>query len=173
MHLLVTLWVANPSGCAPAPAAPSREAELDALRADLDLLISEVDTLRGAVVACAPDDDADVAPTREQVCAGNELFDAVQASPLAGWGRIMAHQGADGAHDGYRLSAIRADSPLAMLGLRNGDIVHAVNGISVLSDDMNDLYGELTREGLPTEITLTVTRSGRPVELVVSANCTL
>jgi len=37
--------------------------------------------------------------------------------------------------DGFRLSAIRTGSPLDQLGLKNGDIVHAVEGFSLLNVD--------------------------------------
>jgi type II secretion system protein C len=40
----------------------------------------------------------------------------------------VPHRGPDGQVDGYRLSAIRRGSLLQKLGIKNGDIVHAVNG---------------------------------------------
>lgn len=39
--------------------------------------------------------------------------------------RVLPHAGPDGAHDGVRLSAIRADSLATRLGLKNGDVAHA------------------------------------------------
>lgn len=50
---------------------------------------------------------------------------------LSKMARAMPHKGADGSTDGYRLSGIRRNSPLYALGIRNGDVVHSVNGTSL------------------------------------------
>ena len=42
--------------------------------------------------------------------------------------RVVAHKGADGQIDGYRISSIRKGSLFDKLGIKNGDIVHGVNG---------------------------------------------
>ncbi len=42
--------------------------------------------------------------------------------------RVVPHKGDDGAIDGYRLSAIRHGSLFDKLGIKNGDVVHTVNG---------------------------------------------
>lgn len=47
---------------------------------------------------------------------------------LAGQVKVAPHKGADGEIDGFRLSAIRRGSLLEKLGIKNGDIVHGVNG---------------------------------------------
>lgn len=47
--------------------------------------------------------------------------------------RAIPHRGSDGQIDGYRLSGIRRNSPLDKLGIKNGDIVHAVNGQGLTS----------------------------------------
>ena len=52
----------------------------------------------------------------------NDVVAPFRAS-AAGLGRALLHRGADGAFDGYRLSAIRADSLLDRLGVKNGDVV--------------------------------------------------
>jgi general secretion pathway protein C len=52
---------------------------------------------------------------------------------LAGQMRVAPHKGADGAVDGYRLSAIRKGSLFDKLGIKNGDIVHGVNGSPLTS----------------------------------------
>jgi general secretion pathway protein C len=49
--------------------------------------------------------------------------------------RVVAHKGADGAVDGYRLSAIRRGSLFDKLGIKNGDIVHGVNGQALTSTE--------------------------------------
>jgi hypothetical protein len=50
---------------------------------------------------------------------------------LATLGRVLLHRGSDGAYDGYRLSAVRRNSPLDLLGFKNGDLVHQVVGVPV------------------------------------------
>jgi type II secretion system protein C len=47
--------------------------------------------------------------------------------------RVRPHRDSDGNVDGYRLSAIRRGTILDKLGVKNGDIVHEVNGYSLNS----------------------------------------
>ena len=47
---------------------------------------------------------------------------------LANQVRVRPHRDSDGNVDGYRLSAIRRGTLLDKLGIKNGDIVHEVNG---------------------------------------------
>lgn len=47
--------------------------------------------------------------------------------------RVRPHRDTDGNVDGYRLSAIRRGTLLDKLGVKNGDIVHEVNGYSLNS----------------------------------------
>ncbi len=54
---------------------------------------------------------------------------------LAGQMRVAPHKGSDGAIDGYRLSAIRRGSLFDKLGIKNGDIVHGVNGNPLTSTE--------------------------------------
>lgn len=42
--------------------------------------------------------------------------------------RVVPHKGSDGQIDGYRVSSIRKNSLFDKLGIKNGDIVHGVNG---------------------------------------------
>lgn len=49
--------------------------------------------------------------------------------------RVVPHKGPDGEIDGYRLSAIRRGSLFDKLGIKNGDVVHAVNGMALTSTD--------------------------------------
>ncbi|MDP2307520.1 MAG: type II secretion system protein GspC [Pseudomonadota bacterium] len=49
--------------------------------------------------------------------------------------RVVPHKGSDGAIDGYRLSAIRKGSLFEKLGIKNGDIVHGVNGQGLTSTE--------------------------------------
>ena len=52
---------------------------------------------------------------------------------LAAQVRAYPHKGPDGQIDGYRLSSIKPTSLYARLGIKNGDIVHAVNGTALTS----------------------------------------
>lgn len=52
---------------------------------------------------------------------------------LSKMARAIPHRGPDGNVDGYRLSGIRRGSPLDQLGVKNGDIVHGVNGTGLSS----------------------------------------
>ena len=54
-------------------------------------------------------------------------------------GRALLHRGPDGEFDGYRLSAIRRNTLADQLGIKNGDVVHSVNGQSLnsMSNAMN------------------------------------
>ena len=47
---------------------------------------------------------------------------------LSRMGRALLHRGPDGEFDGYRLSAIRRGTIADALGIRNGDVIHSVNG---------------------------------------------
>ena len=64
-------------------------------------------------------------------------------------GRALLHRGPDGEFDGYRLSAIRRNTLADQLGIKNGDIIHAVNGqplnSSTVRDDLPTIRYEPTR----------------------------
>lgn len=49
--------------------------------------------------------------------------------------KASPHRGPDGQIDGFRLSAIRKGSLFDKLGIKNGDIVHAVNGREITSTE--------------------------------------
>ena len=52
---------------------------------------------------------------------------------LIGKVRAVPHKGDDGSVDGFRLSAIRRGSLLDKLGIKNGDVIHGVNGTPLTS----------------------------------------
>lgn len=82
---------------------------------------------------------------------------------LSSMGRALLHRGPDGQYDGYRLSAIRRGSLADQMGIRNGDIIHSINGIP-----MNSLEGAMQAyEKLRSESNLEVevTRRGQPTKL--------
>lgn len=94
-----------------------------------------------------------------------EVFDKYLNDPegIAGLGRALLHRGPDGEYDGYRLSAIRRNSIADQLGIKNGDIVHSVNG-----QPLNSVQAAMGAfGGLKTEskFCFEVSRRGSPTEL--------
>ncbi|MEC8194440.1 MAG: type II secretion system protein GspC [Myxococcota bacterium] len=64
-----------------------------------------------------------------------ETFDKILENPdkLAGQIRAVPHTDDSGKVDGYRLSGIRRSSLFRKLGIKNGDVVHSVNGNDLTS----------------------------------------
>ena len=78
-------------------------------------------------------------------------------------GRALLHRGPDGEFDGYRLSAIRRNTLADKLGIRNGDVVHSVNGQSLNSvQSAMEAYQTMTNENA---FSFEVTRRGQKVAL--------
>ncbi len=82
---------------------------------------------------------------------------------LSRMGRALLHRGPDGNFDGYRLSAIRRGSLPDQLGIRNGDVIHAVNGMKLDSvQGAMNAYQTLQNE---TGFSFEVTRRGQTMNL--------
>ncbi len=84
-------------------------------------------------------------------------------SGLSKMGRALLHRGPDGEYDGYRLSAIRRGTLADKLGIRNGDVVHSVNGM-----ELNSVQGAMQAlQALQSEDALKfeVTRRGQRMTL--------
>jgi general secretion pathway protein C len=82
--------------------------------------------------------------TVPQSVVDNALLDL---DKLASQVRVRPHRDADGNVDGYRLSAVRRGTLLDKLGIKNGDIVHEVNGYP-----LNSSSGAMTAfQSLQTE----------------------
>jgi type II secretion system protein C len=78
---------------------------------------------------------------------------------LSRMGRARPHKDADGKVDGYRLSGIRRNSIASQLGIKNGDVVHAVNGHNLTSmKEAMDAWQSLQSEG---SFSFDVTRRGK------------
>jgi len=78
-------------------------------------------------------------------------------------GRALLHRGADGNYDGYRLSAIRRGSLADQLGIKNGDVIHSVNGSDLNS--MQAAMGAYNTMQNDSNFCLNVTRRGEQQEL--------
>ncbi len=84
------------------------------------------------------------------------LTDLTALSTMA---RAVPHRGTDGEVDGYRLSGVRRNSTLYQLGIRNGDVVHNVNGSSLASmQDAMTAYQGLQSQ---SRFTFDITRRGQ------------
>jgi len=70
-------------------------------------------------------------------------------------GRALLHRGPDGEFDGYRLSAIRRNTLADQLGIKNGDVIHSVNGQSLNSVQgaMSAYQGMMSDSNFAFEIT--------------------
>ncbi len=78
-------------------------------------------------------------------------------------GRALLHRGPDGEFDGYRLSAIRRNTLADQLGIKNGDVVHSVNG-----EALNSVQGAMgAYQGMMSDsnFSFEVTRRGQRVTL--------
>lgn len=71
----------------------------------------------------------------------------------------------DGRMVGFKLYGIRAESLLGTLGLRSGDILVAINDISVT--ETAEVLRVFDGDRLPEFLDLTVQRSGQPLRIVV------
>lgn len=91
----------------------------------------------------------------------NSLFE--DSSKLARTARVIP-QMKDGKMVGMKLFAIRAKSPLASLGLKNGDTVTQVQGQSITSpDEALKVYAELKNA---KKVEITLERQGQPMKIV-------
>ncbi len=101
------------------------------------------------------------------VVVERDLVSAYASRPasLSALGWTSRHQGADGRPDGFRVGGIRCGNDLHQVGLRNGDVVHSVNGKPLTSvPEALWAYATLKKEG---RIRLRITRDGQPATLVV------
>jgi type II secretion system protein C len=74
---------------------------------------------------------------------------------LSSMARAIPHRGPDGEIDGYRLSGIRRTSPLSQLGIKNGDVVHTVNGqsLTTLTDAMSAFQSLQSQSSFAFDVT--------------------
>ena len=94
-----------------------------------------------------------------------ELFDkyVTDLQAVQKMGRALLHRGPDGNYDGYRLSAIRRGSLPDKLGIKNGDVIHSVNGQGL--DSMQNAMSAYQTMRNENNFCLEVTRRGSPQTL--------
>ncbi|TNE86413.1 MAG: hypothetical protein EP330_21980 [Deltaproteobacteria bacterium] len=96
-----------------------------------------------------------------------KVLEGLDMDGIARMGRALPHRSATGDMDGIRVSGIRRGSLPDQLGLRNGDVVHQVDGHPIVGmsqamaayeavQDEDELTVELTRRGSPTVLTWTL-----------------
>ena len=143
---------------------------------DATKLVATVDADKPRVVASGA---RPAAPEREDLFAGSiteidathhvltrALVDKIVADPrpLARGARIVPSI-KDGKANGFKLYAIRPSSFYARVGFRNGDTVHAVNGIDLTTPDRAlDAYDKVR---LADRIEFEITRRGQPAVIVI------
>jgi type II secretory pathway component PulC len=95
------------------------------------------------------------------------VFDKFLSDPtqLATMGRALLHRGPDGEYDGYRLSAIRRGTIADSLGIKNGDVVHSINGKPLNSVQAAMSAGTDLTGGASGPIAIEVTRRGQKMTL--------
>ncbi|MCB9703271.1 MAG: hypothetical protein H6711_15355 [Myxococcales bacterium] len=139
---------------------------LDRARKELDL---EEPTSRPSLDRRLPADvEAGITCTDEAECTiKRPTLDGLLANPalLAKQARIVSAV-RDGDHRGYKLYGIRTGSLPKLLGLKNGDLVTAVNGTRLDSmDRAMELFGSL---GKAQKIDLELERKGEPIALRIT-----
>ncbi|MEN0062643.1 MAG: type II secretion system protein GspC [Myxococcota bacterium] len=112
------------------------------------------------------DDDSGVQQTSDnRFSVSRDLFDKYinDMESITKLGRALLHRGPDGSFDGYRLAAIRRNTLADQLGIKNGDIIHSVNGepLTSLQAAMN-AYNTMQSE---SNFCFEITRRRKPVEL--------
>lgn len=84
-----------------------------------------------------------------------------RAQELVGW--VARHEDDRGRPDGFVVGGIRCGSPLHLAGIRNGDVVHDVNGISIHSiPGALRAWSKLKKANL---IDVNLTRRGKPMRM--------
>ena len=97
---------------------------------------------------------------RENGRVPNRAFIGITASTVS-----RAHPGS-GLPDGAYVESVTENSSGALAGLRTGDVITAIDGVSITG--IEDLSGKLKNYRASDTATLTVYRSGRTLELTIS-----
>ncbi|MFT5582671.1 MAG: general secretion pathway protein C [Cognaticolwellia sp.] len=112
--------------------------EVEWLYPDDTVIKDRPKTLSGGTTAGVKEDpEAGITTEGGKIIVERRVVDEALANveTLATKMRVVPHKGADGAVDGYRLSAIRRGSLFDKLGIKNGDVVHGVNSMPLTDTD--------------------------------------
>lgn len=130
-------------------------------------------TLEGGDLMPAATTEAEPTPEGEGVsqlsenkfAVSKDVFDKYinDLEGISRMGRALLHRGPDGEFDGYRLSAIRRNTLADQLGIKNGDIIHAVNGQSLNS--VQSAMGAYNTLRTDSSFCFEISRRGSPTEL--------
>jgi type II secretion system protein C len=133
------------------------------------LAMTDAKPKRGRATKKANDDDEEVEGVADM---GENKFEVERSmldkylgdlDAIARMGRALPHKDANGDIDGYRLSGIRRGSLAQKLGIRNGDVVHSVNGKNLSSmKEAMDAWSTLQNE---SSFNFDVTRRGKKVTM--------
>ena len=102
----------------------------DGRKEDIPMDSKGVEPAKGSSASSRSDDDGIQKESEDQYVVPQSVVDNAleDLDKLASQVRVRPHRDSDGNVDGYRLSAIRRGTLLDKLGIKNGDIVHEVNG---------------------------------------------
>ncbi len=78
--------------------------------------------------------------------------------------RVRPHK-QNGKVVGFKLRRFQANSPLALLGAKRGDVIHAVNGAHITSVDQ--ALGAYQSLRSASDLTFSITRRGKPMDLTI------
>lgn len=104
-----------------------------------------------------------VAPDEYQVARQvvDEYANLRHARDLVGW--VARHRNASGSMDGVQVGGIACGSPLHLAGIRNGDVVHTINGIEITG--IPSALAAYHRLRTADVLDVSLTRHGRPVHV--------
>ena len=148
-------------------------AELGDLQQLVEFQQQSINALRGRLDASEePSQEAgDFTLSVEQLAPGHVQIERAQlqqmSSAAPSLGRMLEHKSGDGTIDGFTLRGIRSGSPLARLGLSNGDVVSAINERQLLSisdgmaayealQGVDSIRVQFVRHGRPSTVTIDV-----------------
>ena len=172
-------------GCVSVKQVAEMEAALHEAQLEIAALTERVDALEGRLDADRSERLAELADRvartrRERELAGlantddpGELAEAPALTIRQAFSDLTYAEGlarplvyrTDAGPSGYRLSAIASGSLLDRVGFRNGDVVHAVNGMELTSKEASmQAYEQLNRPEVE-ELVVTITRRGERIEL--------
>ncbi len=140
-HSLYLFLSGGTAAGSPAPASPSRAQQSAAPKLDFSGIEPAAEGQEGAVP--------------------RELVDALLMNPYDELGKLRMTPASDGS--GMQLERIAPDSVFARVGVAQGDVIQAVNGVTI--SNMADAANAVNSLMAGTRFDVTVQRKGKPLEL--------